>query len=96
MSETKTAYIERQKGNLKSWTGEIEKFQIKADKGSEKKLEKYKRHIVELKEKYSGLEAKVSEVEESAEEGWELIKAGADKAFKDLDKSFKTAAAYFN
>ncbi|HTA76330.1 MAG TPA: hypothetical protein VK791_04170 [bacterium] len=96
MSETKTDYIKRQKGNLDSWTDEIAKYQVKADKASEKMVEKYKKQIVDLKEKHAGLEMKIADVEKSAEEGWEAIKIASDKAFKDLDKSFKVAKAFFN
>jgi len=96
MSETKMDYIKRQKGNLDSWTDEIAKYQVKADKASEKMVEKYKKEIVDLKQKHAGLEMKIADVEKSTEEAWAEIRIGADKAFKELDKSFKTAKAYFN
>jgi hypothetical protein len=96
MSETKNAYVERQTGNIKSWTAEIHKFQDQADRAIGKKVEKYKKHIEELKVMSAGLEAKVVAIEKSGEAGWEELKTGADKTFKALDKSFKAATAYFN
>jgi hypothetical protein len=96
MSETKSAYVERQIENIKSWSSEIDKFQLQADRAVGKNIDRYKKYIEELKEKRSGLEAKVSEIEKAVESGWEELKTGADKAFKELDKSFKTAKAFFN
>jgi hypothetical protein len=96
MSENKAAYVVRQKGNIASWNAEIDKFQAKADRTVGKKVEQYHKHIKELKEKHAGLEAQVSTIEKSLELGWEGLKTGADKAFKELDKSFKAAKTYFN
>jgi hypothetical protein len=42
------------------------------------------------------LDEKVAEIQKSREAGWEELKVGADKSFKALDKSFKTAKAFFN
>ena len=96
MSEHKKSYVERQRENLKSWNSEIDKYQARAEKAGDKMVEKYKKYIVDLKEKHSGLETKVSELEKSAEGAWDEMKVGAEKAFKELDKSFKAAKAYFN
>jgi predicted nucleic acid-binding Zn-ribbon protein len=96
MSETKNAYIERQRENLKSWNVEIDKYQERASRTSDKMLDKLNKHIVELKEKRAGLEEKVSEMEKSLESGWEDLKIGAEKSFKELDKAFKAAKTHFN
>jgi hypothetical protein len=96
MSETKNAYVERQIENIKSWNAEIHKFQEQADRAIGKKVDKYKKHIEELKVMGAGLEEKVAEIQKSGEAGWEELKAGADKTFKTLDKAFKAAKAYFN
>jgi chromosome segregation ATPase len=96
MSETKNAYVERQTENIKSWNAEIHKFQDQADRAIGKKVAQYKKHIEELKTMRTGLEEKVAEIQKNSEAGWEELKVGAEKAFKTLDKSFKTAKAYFN
>jgi phage-related protein len=96
MSETKKSYVARQIENIKSWSSEIDKFQVQTDRAIGKKVDRYKKHIEELKEKRSGLEAKISEIEKAVESGWEELKTGSDKAFKELDKSFKAAKAFFN
>jgi hypothetical protein len=96
MSENKESYVTRQTENIKSWNAEIHKFQDQADRTIGKKVDKYKKHIEELKTMRAGLEEKVAEIHKSAEAGWEELKTGADKSFKALDKSFKAAKAYFN
>lgn len=96
MSETRTAYVERQTENIKAWNAEIDKLQLQLDRAIGKKVERYKKHIEELKEKRDSLTAKVSEIEKAMEAGWEELKSGSDKAFKELDKSFKTAKSFFN
>ncbi len=96
MSETQNEYVVRQTGNISSWNDEIEKFQAQADRTTTKKLDNFKKHILMLKEKRTGLEEKVFEIKKSAEGDWELLKIDADKSFKVLDKMFKTAKAYFN
>jgi hypothetical protein len=96
MSETKNAYVERQRGNLKSWNAEIDKFQARADRATDKLLDKLNKHIVELKEKRTDLDSKVSDIQKAGEEGWEVLKEDADKTFKSLDKLFKTVTSLFN
>jgi len=96
MSETKNAYVERQTGNLKSWSAEIHKFQEKASRMIGKNVEKSKKNIADLNVMRAEMEEKVIEIQKSGEAGWEELKTGADKAFKTLDKSFKTAKSFFN
>jgi hypothetical protein len=96
MGETKNAYVERQTENLKSWSAEIHKFQEKAVRMIGKNVEKSKKNIDDLNVLRAQLEEKVIDIQKSGEAGWEELKIGADKAFKILDKSFKTAKAFFN
>jgi hypothetical protein len=96
MSENKEAYVLRQKGNIKSWSAEIENFETQADRAIGKKVVQYRKHIKELKDMRAGLEEKIDKIQVSGEAGWEELKTVADKTFKSLDKSFKTAKAYFN
>ena len=96
MSETRNAYVERQKENISQWNLEIDKYQVKAEKVSANMVDKYQKQIEELKVKRTGLEEKISEIEKSVEAGWEDLKIGAEKAFKALDKSFKNAKSRFN
>ena len=96
MSETKNAYVERQRGNLKSWNEEIDKFQARANRATDKLLDKLNKHIAELKEKRTDLDGKVSDIQKAGEEGWEVLKEDADKTFKSLDKLFKTVTSLFN
>jgi hypothetical protein len=35
-------------------------------------------------------------MEKSLEAGWEDLKIGAEKSFKELDKAFKAAKTHFN
>jgi chromosome segregation ATPase len=96
MSETKNAYVERQRGNLKSWNAEIDKFQARADRATDKLLDKLNHHIAELKEKRTDLDGKVSKIQQAGEEGWEVLKEDTDKTFKSLDKLFKTVSSLFH
>jgi hypothetical protein len=96
MSETKEAYVTRQKGNIETWKVEIEKFQEKANRAIGKKVDKYKKHIEELTALRGGLADIVATIEKSAETDWEGLKAGSEKVFKSLDKSYKSAKAFFN
>jgi hypothetical protein len=96
MSENKEAYVVRQRGNIKAWSVEIEQFENQADKAIGKKVDKYRKHIADLKIMRAGLEEKIEKIQVSGEAGWEELKTVADKTFKSLDKSFKTAKAYFN
>jgi SMC interacting uncharacterized protein involved in chromosome segregation len=96
MSESKNEYVVRQTGNIKSWADELVKYQARADRASENKVDKLNRHIAELKEKRTGLENKVSEIQKAGETGWEELKTSADKSFKELDKLFKSTQPLFN
>jgi hypothetical protein len=96
MSKTKNAYVERQTENLKSWSAEIHKFQDKAARMIGKNVDKSKKNIEELNVLRAEMEEKVIEIQKAGEAGWEELKTGADKAFKILDKSFKTAKSFFN
>jgi predicted nucleic acid-binding Zn-ribbon protein len=96
MSETKSDYLERQKKNIQVWNGEIDRFKVQAEKLNEKKSEKLKKHITELKEKHTQLETALAEIQKSGEAGWEELKVGTEKMFKTLDKSFKAAKDYFH
>ena len=96
MSETKDAYVQRQTENLKSWSAEIHQFQEKAARMIGKNVDRSKKNIEELNVLRAQLEEKVIDVQKAGEAGWEELKTGADKAFKTLDKSFKTAKSFFN
>jgi hypothetical protein len=96
MSESKNDYVQRQTGNSKAWNSEIILLQAHADRATGKKVDRYRLYIKELTTLRDGLDEKVSEIQKSGEAGWEELKAGADKSFKALDKSFKSAKAFFN
>jgi hypothetical protein len=96
MSETKNDYVQRQVENLKSWNAEIHKFEEKAARMIGKNVDKSKKNIAELNVLRAHLEEKVVDIQKAGEAGWEELKTGADKAFKTLDKSFKTAKSFFN
>jgi len=96
MGTKRDAYVEKLKGNIVAWNGEIDEFQAKADKAKDDIQAEIKKHIEEMKAKRLALEGKMADLQKSSEEAWEEIKGGVDVARQILGQAVKSAKEKFN
>lgn len=94
MDERKT-YEEKLNAQLKEWSAEIALLNAKADKATaETKIEYYKMiTIVERKQETAAM--KFQELRAAGDDGWEDLKAGAEKAWAAVKTALQSAASKF-
>ncbi len=96
MATKRDAYVEKLKGNIAAWNGEIDEFQAKADKAKDDAQVEIKKQIEEMKAKRLALEGKMADLQNASEEAWEDVKGGVDVARQILGQAVKAAKDKFN
>ncbi len=96
MATKRDAYVEKLKGNIAMWNGEIDEFQAKAGKAKDEVQVEFKKQIEEMKAKRLALENKMSNLQQASEDAWEEVKTGVDIARQILGQAVKAAKDKFN
>jgi len=91
----RNAYINKMKAKLDEWNADIAKLEAKAD-GAEADMKiMYNEKIDALKEQRENAAAKLMEIRNASEGGWEDIKAGLENAWDSLGNAVKSALSKF-
>jgi hypothetical protein len=96
MGTKRDAYVEKLKGNIARWNGEIDEFQAKADQAKADAQVDFQKQIVEIKAKREALEGKMADLQNAADEAWEDVKSGVDVARQILGQAVQAAKSRFN
>ncbi|HHT9126133.1 MAG TPA: hypothetical protein ACFYD6_10000 [Candidatus Brocadiia bacterium] len=93
--ETKDAYRQRLKTQLKEWSAQIDLLAAKAENvGADVKI-KYTRELDKLRAKLREATEKVKELEEASGDAWGEVKETADKVWDDLKTGVASVASKF-
>lgn len=82
--------IEKMKAQLKYWGKELDKLAEKAEKADNDMKTSYYSQIDNLKAKYHVASSKFDEAKNGGIEKWVEFKSGIDKAWKDIEKAFRS------
>ena len=96
MGTKRDAYVEKLKGNITTWNGEIDELQAKLGKAKDDAQAEIKKQIEEMKAKRLALEGKMTDLQNASEDAWEDVKAGVDVARQILGQAVKSAKERFN
>jgi DNA repair ATPase RecN len=91
----KEAYKKKLEAQFDEWKVEIDKLKAKADKAEADAQIKYHKQIGDIRAKQEAVQEKLVELQDSGDEAWEDLKAGLDKAMKNLGDAIKTATSRF-
>ncbi len=95
MAGTKEAYLEKLKAKMAEWQAEIDKLKAKAQQSkADAKIELEKR-VGDLETRRQEVEKKMQELREASGSAWENIKAGAQRAYDNLDQAVRSAKEKF-
>lgn len=87
--------LKKLSAKILEWDDQIEAFRKKAEASSADVKKDLERAAGELAQKKKEAEARLREFEESASEGWEELKTGADKAVSAMNDAIEKAKEKF-
>lgn len=96
MATKRDAYVEKLKGNITAWNGEIDELQAKMGKAKDEAQVELKKQVEEMKAKRLALEEKMENLQQASEDAWEDVKSGVDVARQILGQAVKSAKERFN
>ena len=91
----KQSALKKLTAKILEWDEQIEAFRKKAEASSADMKKEYERAAEDLAQKKSEAEARLKEFTESASEGWEELKIGADKAVSAMNDAIEKAKEKF-
>lgn len=94
--KTKNEYIEQLAAQLKDWSAEIDLLSAKADAAAASAKLHYVEELDALRAKQQEAHTKLKELQDSGGEGWDALKATADKVWNDLSTGLKEVVSKFN
>jgi predicted nucleic acid-binding Zn-ribbon protein len=97
INSAKDKYVEKQKAEIDKWNDDIEDLNAKitvADADNEAKLE-HKANIAALRQKRDEARAKLTEIEEADDDGWEGLKDGLENIWTNIKYGFEKVKAKF-
>jgi predicted nucleic acid-binding Zn-ribbon protein len=94
--KSREEYIDKLAAQLKEWSARIDELQTKANTAKDDVKIGYENHIKHLQEKRDTANHKLQELKAAGTDAWETLMAGAEAAWKDLEKAFTAAKDKFN
>ena len=95
MKEAREAYVERLKAKLDEWNSAIDRMGARAREIKAESRVEYEYLLGELKARRGDAQERLSRVGSAAEGVWQELRAGADKAWKELHESFEKFRSRF-
>ena len=83
------AAVAKMDAQLKRWAAQIDELTAQADKGGAEAEAVFLQSIENLKAKRAVAQAKVDQLRTTGQEKWHGVKAGVERAWRDLEVAFK-------
>jgi galactokinase len=84
--------LEKMETQLKAWGAKIDAFLANAEKHRAEAKAEYQKRVDELKARHAAVQAKLDELKAASSDKWEVLRAGLEAAWKDLETTFRTLA----
>jgi hypothetical protein len=88
-------YIDKLAAQLKEWSAKIDELEVKAKSATEEAKIKYDKQIKELTAQHEVAMKKLQELKSSSSEAWDVLKAGAETIWADMQKTLNEAKQKF-
>lgn len=92
----KDTYVEKLKAQLDDWSADIDVLEAKAHETNTEWKAKYQDKVEELKYQRALAQAKLTEVQDAAEDAWEEIKKGGESVWETIRQTFAEAKSKFD
>jgi hypothetical protein len=95
MMKNREEYIDKLATQLKEWSAKIDELEVKARSTTEELKVKYEKEIKELSAQRETAEKKLKELRSASAEAWDILKAGAETIWADMQKTLNEAKQKF-
>lgn len=95
MKNKRKAYEEKLDAQLQEWSAKIVLLKAKAENAKADAKIGYYKTIDALEHKQNEAKTKLQELKTAGDEAWEAVKAGAEKAWTEVNTAYHDAASKF-
>ncbi|MBN2033628.1 MAG: coiled coil domain-containing protein [Deltaproteobacteria bacterium] len=93
--DKRKAYEEKLDAQLQEWNAQIALLKAKAENAKADVRIDYYKTIDALEHKQDEAKTKLQELKNAGDEAWEIVKAGAEKAWAEVKTAYHEAASRF-
>jgi hypothetical protein len=93
--KSKQEFMDQMNNQLKAWQAEIDRLKAKAAESEARARSEYYNEISNLEMKKNNLSDQLEKMKTAGEGAWGDMKAGLQKAWRELDESFRNALEKF-
>ena len=95
MTEKRDAYVKELKTKMEEWGAEIDKIETIAGQAEADSEKRFHKELEELRKKHQEIEAKIVELQQASEGGWDDLRQGLENSWEILKTSFTKAKSEF-